>query len=384
MPIRDLQQRLAEIGRIRMGEQVATSTGKIRPAKLDTWRLTSPSEKAIQVAAEIYGGQPQPWDGGEGDQWQVVTQTNTLDILIPPFEIVSQSFELWSGGGCQRRCDGYVEELSMKPCMCPDDPNERMEQAAKGKACKATTRLRVILPRLPGVGVWRLETHSWNAAVTLAATASMLASLAAQNVTVPAVLRMKPETRKRPGKPPNHFNLPIIDVPNMPVGEFLMAVGSVLQPGVIPAGSLEPGRRMTQRVPLPAGPELPSDPSFVDSPEIEQGLSSVDLPEPSLIPRGDAKRALVSALVDTGLSQDDATTKAAKLWRSHPELETMEIVSAKVVNELLGSVTKFCYGCGGEVEDPVLPSERNEYCASCSAGVATVSDESDDSGRPFE
>ena len=40
MAIVDLQRRLQEIGRIRIGQQVK-SNGKSRPAKLDRFRLTS-------------------------------------------------------------------------------------------------------------------------------------------------------------------------------------------------------------------------------------------------------------------------------------------------------------------------------------------------------
>ena len=51
MPIINLQRKLTEIGRIRLGAKGA----KGQPTKLETFRLTSKSEEAIQAAAAVYG-----------------------------------------------------------------------------------------------------------------------------------------------------------------------------------------------------------------------------------------------------------------------------------------------------------------------------------------
>ncbi len=61
MPIIELQRRLAEAGRIRIGHQVEAGNGKRRPEKLETFRLTAPDRHRIDQAAAIYGGTPQPW-----------------------------------------------------------------------------------------------------------------------------------------------------------------------------------------------------------------------------------------------------------------------------------------------------------------------------------
>src|SRR3990172_7696614 len=42
------------------------------------------------------------------------------------------------------------------------------------RACKITTLLNVMLPRIPGLGVWRLESHGWNAATVLPGTLEVL------------------------------------------------------------------------------------------------------------------------------------------------------------------------------------------------------------------
>ncbi len=43
----DLQRRLREVGRIRIGEKVATSNGRSRPSKLSTFRFTSRDRQVI-------------------------------------------------------------------------------------------------------------------------------------------------------------------------------------------------------------------------------------------------------------------------------------------------------------------------------------------------
>jgi len=212
MPILELQRQLRQLGKIRTGNQVAASGGRKRPSKLETFRLTSKSRDLIEVAAEVYGGRVVAWDNpGGGPEFEVITGSAVLDIVIPPGEPVSQWMELWSGGGCLRRCDGATNVLTMTPCACPKDVEQRLELAAKGEACKTTTRLNVILPALPDLGSWLLESHSYYAAVELAGAAEILAMASARNVLIPARLRLEQREKKIPGKPTNRYAVPIIE-----------------------------------------------------------------------------------------------------------------------------------------------------------------------------
>lgn len=211
MPILDLQQRQRELGRIRIGHKVGP---KNRPEKLDRFRFTSPSESLIRSVAEAYGGTAQPWDGNGTAQWEVITDAKRLPILVPP-QPVSQWYELWSGGGCQRRCDGITEQLSDAPCLCGPDPEQRQ--------CKPTTRLNVVLRDVHGVGVWRLESHGYYSAVEIPQTAAFLASATGQGVYLPAHLSLEERVVKRPGQQPNRFMVPTIEVDVTPAQ--LMAGG---------------------------------------------------------------------------------------------------------------------------------------------------------------
>lgn len=213
MPILDIQRRSQEIGRIRLGIKVPTKSGKMRPEKLTAFRFTTRSRLAADAIAETIGGEVRAWtDAPTGDQWEVITQATSIPVIVPPGDAaLSQWYELWSGGGCQRRCDGRTEHRSQRPCMCPEDPAERQKLAAAGAACKPTTRVNVIIPDLPGLGVWRVESHGYNAAVELGGAAELLALARENGVMVPAVLRLEQRKTVRDGKT-NLFAVPVLDI----------------------------------------------------------------------------------------------------------------------------------------------------------------------------
>jgi|ERR1035437_1055314 hypothetical protein len=203
MTIIALQRRLREAGRIRIGETVATSNGKTRPAKLDKFRFTSADKASMDAIAAVYGGKVDIWDGASvGIQYELYTETTVLDVIVPPVELAfSQFMELWKGGGCERRCDGQTNLLTDKPCACdPDAPD-----------CKPTTRLGVILTAIQGIGVFRLETHGWNAAQELNGAIEILSVVQNGGRMIPARLMLEQRQSKRDGKTYN-FAVPVLDL----------------------------------------------------------------------------------------------------------------------------------------------------------------------------
>lgn len=204
----DLQRRIHECGRIRIGQQVPTGTnGRTRPEKLTTFRLTSSDRSRLDDAAALWGGTVAPWKAPAGPQWEVVTETDTLSVVVPPSDIAfSQFYELWSAGGCQRRCDGVTESIADRACVCDPDRRE----------CQVHTRLSVMLADLPGLGVWRIDTSGHYAAVELNGAVSVIHSAAGRGVLLPARLRLEQRQVKRfddRGKPQTrNFAVPVLDV----------------------------------------------------------------------------------------------------------------------------------------------------------------------------
>ena len=154
------------MGRIRIGQRSA----KGYPQKLDRFRFTSHSQHLIEKIASLYGGEVEPWTPKPGapQQWQVVSESTRIPILVPP-QPVTQWLELWSGGGCVHRCDGVTEVISGEPC----------DLGPEHEAARPTTRLNVVLKDVEGIGVFRLESHGWNAATELPHVAEFLAQAGA-------------------------------------------------------------------------------------------------------------------------------------------------------------------------------------------------------------
>lgn len=210
MPILNLQLSQAETGRIRLGMKVASGRGT-RPTKLDRFRFTSPRKNLIEKIAELYGGEVREWQPPRGaGQWEVVTNAADIPVVVPPQDPAeSQWLELWSAGGCQRRCDGQTEKISGQACMCDPDPARR--------DCKMHTRLRVMLEDVPGLGAWRVDTGSYYAATELPGIAQLLAQARG---AIPGRLVLDQRTVVRDGKTKN-FVVPVLDCTELTPKELM-------------------------------------------------------------------------------------------------------------------------------------------------------------------
>ena len=208
MAIIGLQRRIREIGRIRIGVQADTRTGRRAPKKLDRFRFTSPDRSVIEAAAAIYGGEAQAWDNNGAAQWEVITDATELRIALPPDPsdmAWSQFYESWGGGFCQKRCDGVRDTIRDRACDC--DPENR--------DCKPTSRLSVLLPDIAGLGLWRLESHGYYAAVELAGAIDLIQQMAGAHAVIPARLRLElREVRRLINNKPTvrKFAVPCIDL----------------------------------------------------------------------------------------------------------------------------------------------------------------------------
>jgi recombination directionality factor gp3-like protein len=151
--IRDLQVKQTRVGKIRTGKKILSRNGKEMPARLDTFRFTSPAEHLIEEIAALYGGQVKVWERGDDDkqsnrQWEVITDAAMVPVFIPP-QKVDPFYESWANGVCVRRCDGLHDTVYDRACDCNPD----------NRKCKPTTRVNLMLADVPGLGVWGLESH---------------------------------------------------------------------------------------------------------------------------------------------------------------------------------------------------------------------------------
>jgi len=207
MPIITVQRRMAEQGRIRLGQKVTGTSrqGKTytRPAKLDRFRFTSPNQRLIEEVAEKYGGTAQPWDNDGKAEYEVITDATAIPVIVVKGGF-SQWHELWSKAGCIHRCDG---EKDVTGTFCdPDDPNHIAALE------KPTTRLSVMLAEIETLGVWRMESKGWNAAAELPSMAELAMHV---GDLVPATLSLAQRSAviQVNGKPQtSHFVVPVLDL----------------------------------------------------------------------------------------------------------------------------------------------------------------------------
>ena len=218
MPILDIQKRARELGRIRTGHKASNGA----PTKLSQFRLTSASKPLLEKVAELYGGEVRQWTpAGGAQQWEVYTEADRIPIMVPP-QPVSQWYETWTAGGCVHRCDGETDYISGEAC----DPESDLHQQSK-----PTTRLNVVLRDVEGIGVWRLESHGWNAALELPQAAEFLAQaggyvegwVALEERVSKAIINGKAQTRK--------FLVPIIEIGVTPA-QLMAGEGRVATPAM--------------------------------------------------------------------------------------------------------------------------------------------------------
>lgn len=234
VPIRSLSMRLPDVGRIRTGKKGP----KGQPQKLDTFRFTSPDRTALDQIAQLYGGTVTPWKEPKASagQFEVITGANEIRIALPPDALgESPVYEMWSGGGCQRRCDGETCEIAVAdndgfdlqqhPCLC---------LAKNVLECKVKTRLSVLLPEVRMTGVWRLDSGSWNVAQEMPAMVEAIRQLQDRGI-VRGLLRLEQRTQVLAGRT-NKFAVPVLGIDE--TVEALAAGHARL--GAIGAGSSPP------------------------------------------------------------------------------------------------------------------------------------------------
>lgn len=271
----DLQRNVRQVGRIRLGE---VKNG--RPQKLTTFRLSSIQRGPIDRAAELYGGTvAEMRNDRSDDQWEVVTNTDSIPVVIPPTNHLDQWLELWGGAGCERRCDGR-EAIVMAgrpttgtPCVCDPDNRE----------CRVTTRLWVVLPELEALGVWRIESHSYYAATELAGAADLCAVATQQGFAVPARLTLEQRTRRTRdanGKPQTfRFAVPVLSVDvSIPQAQAILGrvdtgTGEIATPVDIEDRSL--GTKTAAAIAPPAAAELPPPkPAAIPEPRTHEAFTA--------------------------------------------------------------------------------------------------------------
>lgn len=281
-----LQRQARELGRLRTG-YTDTSGSKARPVRSQTWIVTSHAEHYVEAAAAELGGTVEKWQplGNGAAQYRVFTETDSLDAILPPGDPLSQSYELWNKGGCARRCDGTSEDMSSGPCVCiAQFGDEFWTRAPKDEVCKATTRLNVIWPAMPDLGVWRYETHSYYGANEIAGMVDTIRGLVGPHALVPVRLRIEQRTRVAQGQT-KHFPVVAVELRGPTAGQLLAGTANLHQ-----IGNGHTGQRPAIEA-RPAQPQPAQQPPQADTPDWRALIAKADSREVLLFIRQKAVEA---------------------------------------------------------------------------------------------
>ena len=331
VPVRSIATRLPDAGRIRIGIKVPTKNGNSRPEKIDRFRFTSPDRTALDQIAAVYGGQVTPWQEPKAapGQFQVVTDANELRIALPPDPLGNTPiYELWGGGGCQRRCDGVDCEMVVKdkdgfdltqvPCVC--DRKGALE-------CSLHTRLSVLLPEVRFAGVWRLDTKGRNAAVELPGMVDLIRSLQDRGI-VRATMRVEWRRQVMAGQTVE-FAVPVLGIDqsldelaagHARLGALAQASAPVAELGAGEEPHREGGRQEAPEDPTSTPPAL-VDPAGPVHTSPAPGTDDDDVVDAEIVE--DSDRADLDALATTGPKRSKAL-KAAVVAAQHAGLRVPE------------------------------------------------------------
>jgi len=202
--LRRFQARMTTLGKIRTGIFAQPEGKRGRPAKLDSFRFTSPDRDLITAVAAEYGGEVTEFkpQGAGTPGWEVVTDADRIPVYIVNGQKIDPTYEAWAAGRrCIRRCDGEWNSIEQAPCVC-NGLNPDQEPPAPKDMCKPTTRVSLMLQAVEGFGSWLYESHGENFALEVGGVLAQF--VAAAPVPVPAWFCLEQEKRQSP-KPGGGF-----------------------------------------------------------------------------------------------------------------------------------------------------------------------------------
>jgi hypothetical protein len=267
-------------GRLRIGKQIKSQKGSMKPTSSLTFLFSAVQRELIEQVAEQFGGGPldQIDVGGRVKHWRTETDRSSITVILPPSPL-DRAYENWHKKMLLHRCDGVTCEMAVEvrdeqgfkhterqrvPCVC---------EAEGWRFCDYKLRLSVILPDVvPFGGTWRLDTGSEIAFDELPPQVAMVQ--AAGNGPEAfnwAVLRIDPRSSHSfEGR--HDYVIPVIE---LPVSARAIAAGGATaamlegpQRRALAAGE---GVGVDAPAPSPAWSILDADPGFGDEGTSEGG-----------------------------------------------------------------------------------------------------------------
>ena len=161
-----MQSTTARVGRFHQGR---LSEG--RPQVLDAWRITTDDAHVAARVASLLGGQAQQNEGGGGLAHEVLTNRESVRVLMDVPDAVTARMVLWSSKGITHDCDGSVflspQGKKGQPCGCHPRLEDKKLAAKEGRGPVPAIDLAFRIAAAPMLGEFHFMTSSWQLAAQL-------------------------------------------------------------------------------------------------------------------------------------------------------------------------------------------------------------------------
>lgn len=208
MAIKNLSEirRVPRLGKIRLGIKKSTPQGKEYPAEVDYFILDpeTPSElenkKLVDEFKKRYGEQPK--------QIPIMLPIGDVDVVFPQFykRYGKTTLLQCKGDGVEAVCSSeeFTEDLTVTgktetglpkvKCLGPECPYQKSRQ------CGRVGTLQILLPELPGSGVWQVTTGSFNSIVNINSCLAYVRAVAGRFHMIPLLLERREQLIQRKGE----------------------------------------------------------------------------------------------------------------------------------------------------------------------------------------
>lgn len=208
-------RRLPRLGKVRLGIKKKTDKGKEYPAEVNYFILDpqTPSElengRLVEEFHKLYGDQPK--------SIQIMFPVASPDVYFPQF------YKRY-GSGASLKCkgDGEAASCTMKEYaeglkITGEDEFGLIKVVCAGKECpyykkKECTEvatLQVLLPELPGTGVWQISTGSFHSIVNVNSCIEYITAVCGRAHMIPLTLERREQEIVYEGRKTKHYILNI-------------------------------------------------------------------------------------------------------------------------------------------------------------------------------
>lgn len=208
------QLRLPRVGKIHLGIKKVNNKGVEYPAQTDYFVVSASDttpEWAVNAFHEVYGEQPKELD--------IMFPLNDRESCFP------QAYKRYSKAGLECKGNGITAVQTVEGKLVEIDCNPETCEHFQKNNCHLRGHLQVMLPNVPGMGVWQIDTGSFNSVRNINSGLAFVASLTNGRIAmIPLKLVIRPHKGRDPksGAPTNNY---VLDLANekIKMADVLMA-----------------------------------------------------------------------------------------------------------------------------------------------------------------